>query len=173
MGPITYTLCQKPVIGIVLFASSACAFPPLFHDEALPLQQAQASFVREFEAPVGKTYFLDLRFHFPTAQAREADTVVGSRHEVDCQRDGRQQAGAGRPIPIQVLIREQRSGKLVLNSVADTLCMSDGTSLVKQRRVARLELARGTYIAEIRNLESQPWLDGVKTTVSLFSGVRK
>ena len=173
MGPITYALCKKPLIGIVLFASSACAFPPLFHDEALPLQQAQASFVKEFEAPVSKTYFLQLRFHFPTVQAKEANTVVGSRHEVHCKRDGTQQAGVGSPIPIQVLIREQRSGKVMLDRVADTLCISDGTSLVKERRLARLELARGKYIAEIRNLESQAGLDGVKTTVSLFSGMRK
>ncbi|MCC2957845.1 DUF5625 family protein [Massilia sp. IC2-477] len=173
MGPITYALCKKPVIGLVLFASSACAFPPLFHDEALPLQQAQAGFVKEFRAPVSKTYFLELRFHFPTAQAKDDDMVVGSRHEVDCKRDGAEQAGAGRPIPIHVLVREKRSGTLMLDKVVDTLCISDGTSLVKQRRAARLELARGDYIAEIRNLESQSGLDGVRTTVSLFSGMRK
>jgi hypothetical protein len=162
----------------VLFVSSACAFPPLFHDEALPLQQAQASFVKEFDAPVSKTYFLQLRFHFPTSEAMRADAVVGSHHDLDCGRDDADIAkargpGLGRPIPIHVLIREKRTGTVTLDKVVDTLCTTGGSTFVKGRSVGRIELARGEYIAEIRNLESQPGLEGVKTTVSLFSGVGK
>lgn len=63
MGPIAYSLCHKPVLGLVMYLASACAFPPLVDQQALPLQQADARVVTQFEAPVGKTYFLQLNFH--------------------------------------------------------------------------------------------------------------
>ncbi|MCD2517063.1 hypothetical protein LQ564_12180 [Massilia sp. G4R7] len=109
MDPLTYSLCQKPVIALAMFVAGACAFPPLFQDEPFALQQADAPMRKEFDAPVGKPYSLNLHFRFPTAAASLADFA----------------------------------------------------------------LAKGSYVLELRSLESQLGLDGVETTVSLVSGDRK
>jgi hypothetical protein len=69
MGPLTYSLCHKPVLGLAMFVAGACGFPPLFHEEPFPLQQASAGFVKEFEAPVSKPYSLLLVFGFPSANS--------------------------------------------------------------------------------------------------------
>jgi len=180
MDPLTYSLCHKPVIGLFMFAASACAFPPLVQELPFALQQAGALASREFEAPVGKPYSLDLHFRFPSAAASLADEVVGSRHDESCGRAYQtislaQRSGLGRPIPIHVLVREQETGAVALDKVFDTLCITShgGPGFRKTRTAARFELARGKYILEVRSLESQSGLDGVQTSVSLVSGDRK
>ena len=55
MNPLTYSLCQKPVLGLTMFVSGLCAFPPLLPETPLPLQQAGARVVSEIEVPVAKT----------------------------------------------------------------------------------------------------------------------
>ena len=180
MDPLTYSLCQKPLIGILMFATSICAFPPLFQDEPFALQQAGALTSKEFEAPVGKPYSLNLHFRFPSAAASLADEVVGSRHDESCGRpyesiSPAQRAGLGRPIPVHVLVREKETGKVALDQVFDTLCITSrgGPGFGKTRTAARFELARGKYILDVRSLEDQSGLDGVETTVSLVPGDRK
>jgi hypothetical protein len=183
MDPITYSLCHKPVIGLVLFVASACGFPPLFHDEPFQLQEAGAQLVKEFEAPVSKSYSLALNFGFPTAAASLADEVVGSRHDAACGRDYAtisiaQRMGLGRPIPIHVLVREKDSGTVTTDTVFTTLCITsrggEPGGFTKTRTAARLKLDAGKkYIIELRSLEDQAGLDGVRTTVSLYSGDAK
>lgn len=182
MGPLTYALCKKPVLGLVMLAASACGFPPLFHDEPFQLQQAGAHLIKEFEAPVSKAYPLALRFHFPTAAASRADEVVGDRSDASCDRDHAtisiaQRMGLGRPVPIHVLVREKETGTVTTDAVFNTLCLSSrggGPGFVKTRTAAYLRLAAGkTYVIELRSMEDQAGLDGVRTTVSLFSGFGK
>lgn len=180
MGPVTYSLCHKPVIGLLMFVASACGFRPLFQDAPFPLQQAQARVVRDFDAPVGKSYSLNLNFEFPSAAAVLADEVAGSRHDESCGRDYAdislaQREGLGRPIPVHVLVRDRQSGDLVLDRVFQTLCITSqgGTGFSKTRTAARIALAAGKYTMEVRSLQDQPGLDGVKTTVSLVSGGRQ
>lgn len=78
MNPLTYSLCQKPVIGLMMFASGLCVFPPVFQDEPLPLQQSGASFIKEFKVPVSKPYFLEIGFEFPSAASIRSDDVAES-----------------------------------------------------------------------------------------------
>jgi hypothetical protein len=177
MGPLTYSLCHKPVIGLVMYITSACAFPPLFYDEAFPLQQAGSHFVKAFDAPVGKAYSLQLGFHFPSAQAMRADAVVGSRYDPNCERPyadipETQREGLGRPIPIRVLVREKRTGKVTLDRIFDTLCRTSSASerFKVTRTAARIELAEGSHVVEIWNMASHPGLEYVRTTVSLVPG---
>jgi hypothetical protein len=172
-----YSLCQKPVLGLVLYVTTACAFPALFRDAALPLQQADTRVVREFEAPVSKSYSLIMNFEFPSREALARDEVVGSYHP---QCDGNRaailpahRAQLGRPIPIQVLIRDKRTGTVVVDKVFDTWCKTSAGGLVKTRTAGRFALAAGDYVADVRNLAGQPRLDGVKTTVALVTGGAK
>jgi len=177
MGPLTYSLCKKPVLGLIMYVTSACAFPPLFWAEPLPLQQASASFVKEFDAPVSKLYFLLLHFQFASTVSSQTDEVVGSLYNGNCNRDyadipESQRAGLGRKIPIHVLIREQETGTIIIDRVFNSLCKTSAAAsgLEKTRTVGQIYLATGKYVAEIHNLASQAGLDDVKTTVSLVSG---
>ncbi|GGX75997.1 hypothetical protein GJV26_17775 [Massilia dura] len=178
MGPLIYSLCQQPVLGLILYISTACAFPPLFDAEPFPLRQAGTTIVRQFKAPVGKPYFLMLHFKFPSSDAVHGSEIAGSGYNANCDRDYAdipepQRAGLGRPIPVHVLIREKQTGMVTVDKVFTSLCVTSWSANEKSRTVARFELAAGTYIAEIRNMENQAGLDGVTTAVSLVAGQGK
>ena len=179
MGPLLYSLCHKSAIGLALYVVSACAFPPLLRDSALPLQQANARLVAQFEAPVSKPYALILNFDFPSAASVRQDEVVGSNYSASCQSEyaaipDAHRASLGRPIPIHVRIREKETGTVALDRVVNTLCMTssgpNGAGYRKTRTAARIALAAGNYLAEITNMEAQKGLDGVRTSVALVSG---
>lgn len=177
MNPLTYSLCQKPIIGLIMFASGLCVFPPLFQDEPLPLQQAGASLVKEFRVPVSKPYFLEIGFEFPSAASIRSDDVAGERYDANCERDYAdiplaQRTGLGRPIPIHVLVREKLSGNVTMDKVFNSLCIiySAAAPFRKARTVGRLDLLEGKYVIEVDNIAGQTGLDGVKTTVSLVAG---
>jgi hypothetical protein len=150
MNPLTYSLCKKPVIGIVMFVTSLCAFPPPFYAEPLPLQRAGASLVKEFEAPVSKSYFLELGFTYPSSAAVRSDPTEG--------------------IPIHVLVRAKTNGAILIDKVFEARGIIGGTVLTTTMPVARIDLAAGRYVIEARNMKSQPGLDGVQTTLSLVAG---
>jgi hypothetical protein len=182
MNPLSYSLCQKPVLGLMMFVSGMCAFPPLFLEAPLPLQRAGARVIEEVEAPVGKAYFLDLVFTFPSAAAARDDEVVGSRFDDVCLRNEAgvpelRRSGLGRPIPIHVRVRDQRSGTVSIDKVFYSLCLSSsgptGTGYTKHRTAGRLDLPAGRYLIEVRNMESQAGLEDVRTAVSLVAGQGK
>nr|WP_315394188.1 hypothetical protein [uncultured Duganella sp.] len=174
MNPLIYSLCQKPVIGVALFASTMCAFPPLFADQSLPLQQGGASVVKQLEVTVGKPYFLDIGFAFPSAASHRNDEVAGSRYDDNCARDYAdiplaRREGLGRPIPIHVLVRDS-GGAVTMDKVFNSLCIVASRAGAKTRTVGRIDLAAGNYTIEVDNVAAQAGLDGVKTTVSLVAG---
>jgi hypothetical protein len=182
MNPLTYSLCQKPVLGLAMFVTGMCAFPPLFPETPLPLHQAGARVVEQVEAPVGKAYFLDLVFTFSSAAAARDDEVVGSRFDDICLRNvadipESRRYGLGRPIPIHVQVRDQKSGTVTIDKVFHSLCLNSsgpGTGgFTKHRTAGRLDLPAGRYIVEVRNMESQAGLEGVRTAVSLVAGQGK
>jgi hypothetical protein len=72
-----------------------------------------------------------------------------------------------------VLIRRQTDNAVVIDRTFDSLCLNaqgGPKGYVKMRTIGRIELTRGQYIAEIENLEAQPGLAGVKTSVYLVAG---
>ena len=104
---------------------------------------------------------------------------MGSRYDAICLRNEADlppsfRSGLGRPIPIHVQVREQRSGTVTVDKVFHSLCLSSSgpaaTGYTKHRTAGRLELPAGRYLIEVRNLESQDGLDGVTTAVSLGPG---
>ena len=178
MGPIAYSLCQKPVLGLVMFLASACAFPPLVDQQALPLQKADARAVTEFEAPVGKTYFLELNFHDGAASGMRTDDIAGTYPYQDCGHDyaaipAARRATMGPPVPLHVLVREKRTGRVRIDGVFNVQCAVSWGFETVTRTAARVTLPAGTYVLEVRNLQSQPWVGKVRTTVSLGPGHMK
>ena len=176
MGPITYSLCQKPVIGLVMYITSACAFPPLFHGEPFPLQRAGAHIVKEVKAPIDHVYDLQLDFQFSSAQAMGADALVGSRYDAHCARPyadipEAHREGLGQPIPLHVRVREKRTGALIMDKVFDSLCITSSASwdFQKTRTAGRIDLKQGRYLIEVRNIKGQA-LAGVTTTLALVPG---
>lgn len=180
MGPAIYSLCQKPVIGAVMWMATLCAFPPLISRLPLSLEEAQATATSEFTVPVDKVYQLELEFEFPTVQARLQDRVAGTRFDESCldeavPRDpswaGR--AGAGRVIPLRLVIRRQADRAVVIDRTFQSRCALGHADRRKWRAVGAVELARGDYLAQITNLQPQDGLDGVRTTASLTAGQGK
>lgn len=179
MGPIAYSLCQKPVIGLVMYITFACSFPPLIADQPLALAEAGTTASAAFSVEVDKAYSLDLRFAFPNAWAMRKDEVVGSRYDKHCEPGVdyaaiplAQLPGLGRPIPFRVVVQRKSDKAIVLERTFTSLCqVSSGIERArKTRRIGRLELVRGDYLLVITNLERQAGLDRVATSFSLVSG---
>jgi hypothetical protein len=177
MGPITYSLCQKPVIGVVMWVTSLCAFPPLFADAPISLAISGETISKSFTVSVEKRYAFDLTFEFPSIETRLSDQIVGSRYDENCfgnktlsdLRESKR-VGLRRTFPIKVTVRREKDRGLVTERVFNSLCVTAHIDSKKWRTVGWVELAQGDYIAEITNLESQAGLDGVKTYVSLVAG---
>ena len=183
MGPIAYVLCQKPVIGLAMFVSSLCVFPPLALDVPVSLTTVGARTSISISVPVDKSYFAELDFEFPNADAMRADEIVGSRYDKKyCEAEGpsidipaAQLTGLGRPIPLLVSIRRKSNNAVVLERTFVSLCLvsTSGHRLKKSRMLGAIALTRGNYTVEIMNLEAQAGLGDVKTSFSLISGSGK
>lgn len=177
MGPVTYALCQKPVIGLLMYMSTLCAFPPLILEEPLSLASAGASVSKAFVVPVDKTYWFDLAFEFSSMEALTRNPMYKPRYGCaagaaaeDTPTERGKDAGA---IPIHVSIRRQSDGRVIVNKTLMSRCqfaMSGGEHPTLWQEIGRVELTPGKYVAEVSNLEAQPGLDGVKTSFSLVGG---
>ena len=179
MGPIAYSLCQKPVIGLVMYITFACSFPPLIADQPLALSEAGVTASAAFSVPVDKSYSLDLTFAFPNAWAMRKDEIVGSRYDQHCEPGVdygdipvAQLPGLGRPIPFRVVVQRKSDKAVVIERTFTSLCqVSSGIDRArKTRQIGRLDLVRGDYILVITNLARQDGLDRVATTFSLVPG---
>jgi len=177
MGPTTYALCQKPVIGVAMWITSLCAFPPLFSEAPLALSVGGATISQAFKVRVDKRYGFDLGFDFPSVAARLQDKVAGSTYNEYCRGDISYQdipvayrEPLGHPIPLKVVVRRKSDNAVVFDRVFMTLCVFAHGENKKWRSIGGVDLVRGDYVAEITNLESQSGLDGVKTYISLVAG---
>jgi hypothetical protein len=183
MGPVTYSLCIKPVIGIALLLVGACSFPPLIADMPLSLLSEGTPAQQDLEVEVDKYYFFEMKFVFSSAAAGRNDHVIGtgSNYGKHCEGQGKVddvtpflQEGAGRPIPIQVVVSKSPDREVVEDRVFWTMCRfasgGDKDHPEVWRKIGRVHLAPGHYRASITNLQRQSGLDGVVTTVSLVAG---
>ena len=176
MGPITYSLCQKALIGPALWIAGLCAFPPLIENTSLPLTTAGATVSAPFTVPVDLRYQFVLQFEFPSTEARLQDTLVGSRYQTECETDPAALADKpefGRPIPLRLIIRNAKDHSLVTDEQVTSLCVLGHAGNKKSRAVAWVTLSRGDYTAEISNLSAQTGLDDVNTFIALVPGSSK
>jgi hypothetical protein len=183
MSPTTYALCQKPILGLVLLIVNACTFPPLIADLPLSLASSGTSAEKRVDVTVEKYYFFELKFEFSSLAALQQDQVIGtgSNYGKHCEGEGKVedvtpflQEGAGRPIPIQIVISKSIDRQIIVDRVFLTMCRyasgKDHDHPVVWRKIGRVHLAPGQYRVAIKNLERQSGLDGVVTTVSLVAG---
>jgi hypothetical protein len=181
MGPITYSLCQKPLIGPVMWITSLCAFPPLFSNESITLSTLESSVSKSFTVPVDKKYPLAVTFEFESVEARRKDEIVGNTFNESCNDNVRyeeipegKRAGLGRPIPFKVIVRKAVDQSVVLERTFVSLCETSSDSKNrKTRTIGLLELPRGEYSAVVTNLQAQPGMERVKTYISLYGGSGK
>jgi hypothetical protein len=181
VNPITYSLCQKPIIGAVMWVTSLCVFPPLFSGEPINLSVAESIASKAFVVPVDKKYALEVTFEFESIDARLNDQVVGNRFDERCLGDVRYaevpeigRAGLGRSIPFKVVVKKANDHAVVLERTFVSLCAtSHDLTNKKTRTIGWLELKRGDYAIEVKNLQSQPDLELVRTYISLTSGQGK
>lgn len=178
MGPIAYSLCQKPVVGFAMFVATLCEFPPLIDGAPISLAVAGSVATRAFSVPVDKTYEFDLTFDFQSGHAYSQGQVVGTNFNSYCQGapvryqeipQGKR-TELGRPIPLQVVVSRKVDRTVVFEQTFASLCMFTARPFIKVRMIGQVRLNRGDYIAEVRNVEPQAGLDGVLTSVSLVSG---
>lgn len=180
MGPIAYSLCQKPIIGVVLFITSLCAFPPLFMGEPITLTTAGSKVSKAFSVPVEKKYPLVVSFEFQSIETRLSDQIIGDRHSRDCDGEVRfedipeiRRAGLGQPIPFKVVVRSASNRQVVVDRTYNSLCITSHNGNEKTRTIGWLELPRGDYTVDVTNLQAQTGLDGVMTQISLYAGQGK
>ena|SRR5690349_23320557 len=177
MGPITYSLCHKPVIGAVLWMSFLCTFPPLIEDTEISLERPGLILDQLFEAPVAKTYSLYLNFVFPSVDARMKDEIVGDRYSSDCIEAKRyedipekRRIGLGRPIPLRVVVRMSESKTVILDVTFQSLCSAGHAGSRKGRIAGFVSLDTGAYTIEVFNEQAQTGLNEIKTYIALVSG---
>lgn len=180
MGPITYSLCHKPVVGILMFLSTLCTFPPPVPEKEVSLYKPGVVLNKTFDAPVDKSYPLVLVFTFPTTEDRLKDKFVGSNYTEDCKRGTpyeeipeNRRAQLGTPLPLKVKVTDASGAQTVFDKTVESLCVVYHGTNDKGRVVCYIELKRGKYRLEVTNLVSQPKLAGVKVAITLVGGFGK
>lgn len=181
MGPITYSLCHKPVIGLAMWITGLCTFWPPIPDTEISIRDSGLVLNKEFSAPVAKSYLFTLRFVFPSTEARLKDKLVGQRYVGGYCTGGTEyedvplpdRSGLGLPIPLKVIVRTEPGGIPVAEQTFHSLCTTGHMTTDKIRDIGRLHLNEGTYRVEVYNLQPQPAFDGIAIRIRLGSGDAK
>jgi len=174
MGPIAYPLCQKALIGPLMWITGLCAFPALVSPVSLPLSSGGETVSASFTAPVDKRYQFVLRFDFESTEARLNDEIVGKRqYRPECDDGSNSLVGNpeyGRPIPIRVVIRAAKDRSVVVDKQFTSLCAMGHVDASRTRSVGWVTLLSGDYTMEATNVEPQAGLTNVRTFIYLVSG---
>ncbi|MDM1020942.1 DUF5625 family protein [Acinetobacter sp. VNK23] len=175
MNSLTYSLCQKPVIGVVMWMTGLCAFPPLFSSLPIDLTHQGTLASTEFRVKVEKSYHLSLAVEFESTQKRLDDLAIGNHFNQYCTGKinynnipPEQKMGLGQPITFQVIIRKADNKQIIFNQQFQSLCSTGHDGKNKNyRTIGWIPLKQGSYIIEVINLQSHSQLKNTKTTLSL------
>ena len=173
MGPTTYALCQKSLIGPAMWIAGLCSFPPLVSHIALPMNTGGEFVVESFTVPVDKNYQFILQFEFASTDARLQDTIVGKSYSAECDKEHNSLAGKpeyGRPIPIRIVVRSKTDRSILIDKQFTSLCLLGHVDNRKTRSVGWVTLSRGEYTLEVTNISAQNDLNNVQTFISLVPG---
>jgi Domain of unknown function (DUF5625) len=180
MGPIAYSLCQKPILGVAMWLASACAIPPLFAEVPINLVVPETKVTVTFNAPAELKYFLGLSFEFESDEDRFCGTIVSGSVE-NCYgntdsnekplSEVRKHPLGGLPIPFKVVIHRASDKSIVTEKkfIFSGEWAHDG-KIKEDKVIGELALKSGAYTAEITNLAARSGFENVKTKLFLRAG---
>lgn len=172
MTAARYRHCRKPVLGLLMWITSLCVFPPLFDDAEIELAAPGAAVSDKFSVAVGMTYELKLRTEFGPGQAAAVEAVIGRYDGRYCE-PGRPaapealRAALGVPIVFQVRITDQATQAVRVDETFESLCSFSGTGSQRTRLVARLALPPGDYAITVTAPQGEPRLAGTRNVLLL------
>lgn len=181
MSPLTYSLCGKPIIGLVMFATGLCVFPNPVHRLPFSLGNEGAVAQAEFEAPVTKPYFLELVFGYAEGNSQQARSLVGERQVPTCsvryaslETVSTDTAFPGIATPVEVTIQSANNSAVVEHFFLSGSC---GASWYAKgeigRTLAAINLKAGKYRLTVKNLRAHESLQSSNTSISLSPGSMK
>lgn len=183
MNPTLFALCQKPVLGPVLWISSLCVFPPPLPETPISVSAPGQELSALFDVPVSKGYFFSLTVQFPSIDARLNDTLIGAKYDVPCYgkdaktaedfpKDRREVLGT--PIRLHVTVKRLPDATVVYNKDIASICRAGHDLGTKKLQVLALtELVEGKYSVEVKSLEARPDLAGLTTSFTIHSSSGK
>jgi hypothetical protein len=169
-----------------MFIFFLCGAPQLFEDAPIDLTLAGSMVTRKVHAPVDMNYHLQAAFEFPSTTVRVNDQVIGQNYTKHCMGlavsnfdlvSGEriryedipdiERSELGHPIPFRVVIRTANDRSIVVEETFESLCTRGWSEKFKFRDIAWVHLPIGDYVVDVTNLEAQPDLNNVNTTISL------
>ena len=176
MGPITYSLCQKPVIGLMMWATSMCHFPALISDTPFSVTEVNNTVIKIFNVPVDKQYALKMDFDFTNRETYKADINVGTRSHQHCFDETpyqkiplKERKGLGQPLDFALTIRD-KDQHIVVEKSFSSLCISSFRPYIKRRTLTRFYLTEGSYTLSLTTLTNYEDFQEVNTTLILDAG---
>ena len=174
MGPTTYALCQKPVIGILLWIANMCVSSTLIDGLPISFATVQTVSSKPFKVRVDEVYGFGMQFEFDSVEKRIADKLTGTGFDKTCrsselisENSAELQEVHGVVIPLKIVIRKIGSNVIVTDEIFNSRCTFGSSEKTKYRGVRGVRLERGEYIAEITNLQTVADFDEIKTSISL------
>ena len=172
MTPGRYALCGKPVIGLLMWITSQCVFPPLFEAPAPDLARAGSEVTQPFDVAIELHYQFELEFDFGTSQAYTEDRILGYWPDPRCwtpdaPAPAADTPGLGRELPMRLLVKRVADGQPMHDQVHRLPCPAAHASPHKVRHLAGVTLPPGRYVATVTNLEAQAGLDGASVHLRL------
>ena len=176
MGPITYALCQKPVIGLMMWATSLCQFPPLISNTPFSVTEINNTVIKSFEVPVDKRYTLKMDFDFVSRDAYKADLNIGTRSHQHCfdetpyqEIPRSERKGLGQPLDFKLTIKDKNQ-KVVIKKSFSSLCISSYRPPIKRRTLTHVNLTEGSYTLELTTLSKYENFQEVNSSLILDAG---
>ena len=184
MGPITYSVCHKSIVGLLLTLTPLCDFPPLVSQKPVSLQAPQIILSETFYVPVDDLgYFLFIKHRFGSTEERLADRLVGAEYGVPCySRDAKsydqypedQRKRLGKPILLHATIRKVPSGELMLDKDFRSICPAGhDLKATKSQIIGLIWLNRGEYSMTVINKEARPDFANIHSSLLLSGGNAK
>jgi len=167
MTETTYYLCQKPIIGVLMWLSCLCVSNQALKDgNELDLSKEGLVLQKTISIPMNERYDFSVQFEFADAEAYSNDLIGGSvalSSAAACtdtdiynrlSQGEKDRHGANIDIRIDI---ETKSGQLYATTKYQSRCVSGWGDKSKSRgSTAHVALAKGTYVLKVVNNSAIP-----------------
>ncbi len=171
MGPITYKLCHTAGIGVAMWITGLCAFPPPVPKQRVELDRPGLVMSASFSVPADKKYPLVFGYKssgaVPDPKVRE---TCGFDRDYETTSDWKS-LGGGRSVKFKVVIRKAEGMPPIFEGAMDHLCItSNANGFPDDVLVGYVPLAEGAYKIEVFNVRPYEDLKGKDTYLYLAGG---